>query len=183
MNRRDTIKSLGFISLNALYPSILAAFLASCKSGSLDKTPFVFFNQDEQSFIIEVIDIILPATRTKSASEVGVHYFLDGIFAACLNKDQQAFIRKGLSELSSNWSNDTDKATTIKALDEQAYKGIQKAAWFKTLKQYTLIGFFTSEEGTTKAGDYQKIPEKFIGEVPANSGTLAHSVTNLRFNG
>jgi hypothetical protein len=182
MNRRDTIKSLGFISLNALYPSVLATFLAGCKSGSLDKTPFVFFNQDEQSFIVEVIDIILPATRTKSAAEVGVHYFLDGIFAACLSKDQQDFIRKGLSELSSNWSNDTDKTKTIKALDEQAYNSVQKAAWFKILKQYTLIGFFTSEEGTTKAGDYQKIPERFIGEIKITPDTLAHSITNLRFN-
>lgn len=183
MNRRDTIKSLGLISLNALYPSVLATFLAGCKSGDLSKTAFVFFNPDEQSLIKEMIDIILPATRTKSASEVGVHYFLDGMFAACLNNDQQALIRKGLAELSSNWLDDGDKLKTIKALDERAYKGVQKAAWFKILKQYTLIGFFTSEEGTTKAGDYQKIPERFIGEVPANPGTLAHSITNLRFNG
>jgi len=183
MNRRDTIKSLGFISLNALYPSVLATFLSGCRSGDLNKTPFVFFNEDERSLIVEVTDIILPATHTKSASEVGVHYFLDGIFAACLNKDQQALIRKGISEISVSWQNAGDKTKIIEALDEQAYKGIQKAAWFKTLKQYTLIGFFTSEEGTTKAGDYQKIPEKFIGEVPVNPGTLAHSITNLRFNG
>jgi len=183
MNRRDTIKSLSFISLNALYPTVLATFLSGCKSGDHSKTAIVFFDDAGLSLVTEVIDIILPATRTKSASQVGVHYFLDGIFAACLTKDQQALIRKGLSDLNSNWQTAGDKTNTIKALDEQAYKGIQKAALFKTLKQYTLIGFFTSEEGTTKAGDYQKIPTKFIGEVPASPATLAHSITNLRFNG
>ena len=182
MNRRETIKSLGFISLNALYPGVLSSFLAGCKSGDNSGKPFVFFNPDEQSLIKEVIDIILPATRTKSASEVGVHYFLDGIFAVCLNNDQQALIRKGLSDLNSNWQSEADKTKTIKALDEQAYKGVQKSAWFKTLKQYTLIGFFTSEEGTTRAGDYQKIPERFIGEIKITADTLAHSITNLRFN-
>jgi len=181
MNRRDTIKSLGLISLHSLYPGVLATFLSGCKTGEHEGKPFVFFNDDEQSLIKEVIDIILPATRTKSASAVGVHYFLDGIFAVCLTKDQQALIRKGLSDLNATWKNENDKTKIITMLDEQAYKGDVKSAWFKTIKQYTLIGFFTSEEGTTKAGDYQKIPEKFIGEVAVTPTTLAHGVTNLRF--
>ncbi|MEO6851417.1 MAG: gluconate 2-dehydrogenase subunit 3 family protein, partial [Mucilaginibacter sp.] len=153
-----------------------------CKSGDHSGKPFVFFSLDEQSLITEVIDIILPATRTKSASAVGVHYFLDGVFAVCLTKDQQELIRKGLADLNAHWQNESDKTKFIIALDEQAYSGNVKSAWFKTVKQYTLIGFFTSEEGTTKAGDYQKIPEKFIGEVAVTPATLAHSVTNLRFS-
>lgn len=182
MNRRDVIKSLGMVSLHALYPSVLTTFLASCKSGEQNDHLLVFFNAEEFDVIKETIDIILPATRTKSASQTGTHYFVDNVFAACLNDDQKKLIKDGLSIFIFQWKKTDDKTSFVKKIDQQAFTGVEDAAWFKVLKQYTLIGFFTSEEGTTNAGDYQKIPDKFTGDVAVGDATLAHSVTALRFS-
>lgn len=182
MNRRVVIKSLSAISLHALYPTVLASFLASCAQGSAKEKGFDFFSHEEALLVTEVIDLILPRTKTASASEVNVQHFLDQVFAVCLNPDQQKIIREGLSRLKDNWGQSADKTVLLRSVDEKAFSGDDTAAWFRTLKQYTMIGFFTSKEGTTKAGDYQKIPDKYVGEVRIDEETLAHGKTSLTFN-
>ena len=182
MNRRAAVSALGLITLHALYPSVLLSFLSSCQSGEAAARDFTFFTPSEGELVKEVIDIILPRTQTASASEAAVHLFLDDVFAVCLSEEQQAVIREGLATLQKGWKEGSDKSVIITALDNEAYSGAEGAAWFKTLKQCTLIGFFTSREGTTKAGDYQKIPDKYMGEVRISEHTLAHSKTSLTYN-
>jgi hypothetical protein len=182
MDRRSVIKSLGFLSLHTLYPSVLAAFLSGCHSADAGKTAGTFFNEEELTLVREVIDILLPATRTQSASEVGVHLFLDDVFAQCLNEDQKGVVREGIARLVKTWAGGTDKTDLVAALDKEAYSGQEDSAWFKTFKQYTMIGFFTSQEGTTRAGNYQKIPDRYIGEILIGENELAHGRTSLNFH-
>jgi hypothetical protein len=182
MDRRSVIKTLGFVSLHALYPSVLAAFLSGCRSADADKTIGAFFSEEEMGLVKEVIDLLLPATQTASASKVNVHLFLDDVFASCLDEEQKKVVREGFAHLQKNWSEASDKTALLATLDQQAYSGDEDAAWFKTLKQSTLIGFFTSQEGTTRAGVYQKIPEKYIGEVRIDENALAHGRTSLNFH-
>jgi hypothetical protein len=181
MVRRDVIKSLGLISMNALYPSVLASFISACRSEKGPEKPLSFFAPDEQGFLIEAIDIIIPKTITKSASETGVHFFLDDIFSTCLNQDQKTLIKAGVEKINKDWNSISDKKSFLTNLDSDAFKGDENSAWFKVFKQYTMVGFFTSEEGTTKSLDYQKIPDRYVGEVEINDHTLAHSNTSLRF--
>lgn len=181
MVRRDVIKSLGLISMNALYPSVLATFISACRSEKGPEKPMAFFAADEQTFLTEAIDIIIPKTVTKSASETGVHFFLDDVFSTCLNQEQKTLIKAGIEKASKDWSSISDKKTFLTNLDGDAFKGEENSAWFKVFKQYTMIGFFTSEEGTTKALDYQKIPDRYVGEITIDENTLAHSNTSLRF--
>lgn len=182
MNRRTTIKSLGLISLHSLYPSVLASFLTSCNSGTADKKGFSFFSPEEQTMIVQLIDIIIPRTKTKSASDVKVEYFIDEVFSVCMAKDQQMVMKNAIAQLSKQWEESPDKISLVKELDNRAFKDEEDHAWFKTFKQLTMIGFFTSQEGSTEAGDYQKIPDRFIGEEAIDEKTLAHAKTALRYN-
>jgi len=70
---------------------VLDSFLSRSITG--DGKKFVFFTGKEQAFVREVVDIIIPKTTTKSASEVGVHFFLDQVFATCLTDYQKAVIK------------------------------------------------------------------------------------------
>lgn len=182
MDRRSVIKSLGFLSLHTLYPSVLAAFLSGCRSADAGKTAGAFFNEEEMRLTKEVIDILLPATRTRSASEVGVHLFLDDVFDLCLNEDQKGVVREGMARLKKTWIDGANKTELVATLDKEAYSGQDDSAWFKTFKQCTMIGFFTSQEGTTRAGNYQKIPDRYIGEIPIEENELAHGRTSLNFH-
>lgn len=181
MNRRELIQSLGLLSAHTLFPAVLSGFLASCTSTEKKAPVYEFFTSDEIDTVIDTIDIIIPATRTQSASAVNTHIFLDQVFAKCMNTDQQKLVHEGLTQLTKDMSSTTDKLQYLTELDKKAFDDNEDAAWFKTLKRYTLIGFFTSQEGTTKASNYVKVPEAYKGEVPATEETLNYGRTNLKF--
>lgn len=181
MNRRELIQSMGLISAHALFPAVLSGFLASCTSTEKKAASYEFFTGNEIDTIISTIDIILPATKTKSASAVDTHLFLDQVFSKCMNTDQQKLIHDGLAQLSIEMKAAPDKLQYLTDLDKKAFDGDDNVAWFKTIKQYTLIGFFTSQEGTTKASNYIKVPDAYKGEVPATEETLNYGRTNLKF--
>jgi hypothetical protein len=181
MNRREVIKSFSLVPVHALFPSVLTGFLAACKSGAKMEDNGHFTNPEEQKILKELIDVIIPKTHTGSASEAGVHIFLNSVFDQCFTQEQKDLMNKGFGELKIDWTNQSDKLNYVKLLDEKAYKGDENYAWFKILKQYTMIGFFTSQEGTTKAGSYQKIPEKFVGEITIDDSALAQSKTFLKY--
>lgn len=180
MNRRATIKSLGLISTHALFPGILAGFVAGCQSDRNDYVP-VFFTEHEFATLAEMVDVILPKTKTRSASEVGTHHFLDEIFAKCMTPEQQKLIRDGLTTLMPSFSKATDKHALLTDIDKKAYENAEDAAWFRTVKQYTLVGFFTSEEGMTKASNYVLFPGDYKGEIGADEHTLNYGKTDMRY--
>jgi hypothetical protein len=180
MNRREVLQSLGLISAHALFPAVLTGFLASCNNKEANYT-CEFFNSDELKTIEDVIDIIIPATKTLSASQTKAQYFLDQVFAKCLTGDQQKIIRSGIAEMAKELAGTKDKKQYISDIDKKAFDNNEDYAFFKPVKQYTLIGFFTSQEGTTKASNYIKVPDEYKGEVPVTENTLNYGKTNLQY--
>jgi hypothetical protein len=181
MNRRELIQSLGVLSAHAMFPAVLSGFLASCTSSEKKIHVNEFFSTEEMDTVISTIDMILPATKTQSASAVSTHIFLDQVFAKCMDTDQQKLVHEGLARHSKEMVSTSDKLKYLAELDKKAFEGDDDAVWFKMLKQYTLIGFFTSQEGTTKASNYIKVPEAYKGEVPATEETLNYGRTNMKF--
>lgn len=183
MDRRQVIKSLSLITSHAMYPAVLTSFVASCQNETEVQEGYLpsFFNQEEFNFVKEVVDIILPPTKSKSASKVNTHLFLDEVFDKCLNEDQQTLIKSGMAKLISDFSTASDKLQLIVEVDKQAYSGNEEYAYFQIIKQFTLVGFFTSKEGETVASNYVKFPGDYIGEIPVNEETLNYGNTSLRY--
>ncbi len=183
MNRREVLQSMGMISAHALFPSILAGFVTSCSSPEKQAAAFspLFFTQQELDGVAQVIDVIIPATKTKSASEVNTHLFLDEVFAKCLTADQQKVIKEGLATLIPAFEKAEDKLAFLTEIDQKAYANDESTAYFRILKQYTLVGFFTSQEGETKASNYAKFPGDYNGDVKVNENTLNNGDTGMRY--
>jgi hypothetical protein len=181
MNRRELLQSLGVISAHAMFPAVLSGFLASCTSTDKKAYAYSFFTDAEADTIIEAIDMIIPATKTQSASAVNTDVFLDQVFSKCMNSNQQQVIREGIAQLKTGLSSAPDKVQYLTEIDKKAYNDEEDAVYFKTIKQYTLIGFFTSQEGVTKASNYVKVPETYKGEIPASEETLNYGRTNMKF--
>lgn len=181
MKRRELIQSLGLLSAHAMFPTVLSNFLSSCANREIPEYSYEFFTAEEMETITGLIDVIIPATNTKSASQVNTHLFLDQVFAKCMTPEQQEVIKTGLAELRDSLASADDKIKYLTEVDAKAYAGDDDTAYFKTIKQYTLIGFFTSQEGTTKASNYVKVPDAYKGEVPVTDNTLNYGRTNLKF--
>jgi hypothetical protein len=181
MNRRQVLQSLGLLTAHSLFPTVLTTFVSSCNNPDKKQQLLEFLTNEELGTVIETIDIILPTTKTKSASQVNTHLFLDQVFAKCMTHEQQAIMRTGIASLAKGLSSASDKLKYLEEIDKKAYEDHEDAAYFKAIKQYAMIGFFTSQEGTTKAANYVKIPTEFKGDIPADPGTLNYGKTSLQF--
>lgn len=181
MNRRQVIQSMALLTGHAMFPSVLTSFLTGCANKDMSGYSPAFFSKEEYKTITEIIDVIIPATATKSASQVNTQVFLDQVFSQCLTKEEQTPLKEGLQKLIQDFSNAKDKQQYIADVDKKAYEKDAGSAYFKTLKQYTMIGFFTSQEGETKASNYVKIPEGYKSETSLDDKTLSYGKTWLHY--
>lgn len=181
MNRRQLLQSMALLSGHALFPSVLSSFLTGCANKDMSGYNPMFFSKNEFNVIPGIIDIIIPATKTKSASQVNTHIFLDQVFTQCLNKEEQTVLKDGVKNLVKGFNDAKDKVQYITDVDKKAFANDEPSAYFKTIKRYTMIGFFTSEEGETKASNYVKIPSGYKGEIPMDANTLNYGKTTLQY--
>ncbi|MEQ8469718.1 MAG: gluconate 2-dehydrogenase subunit 3 family protein [Marinoscillum sp.] len=179
MKRREALQTLGLASTHALFPSILTGFIASCSSPT-PESDGLFFSQAEQKAVIKAIDLILPSTKSKAASEANTHLFLDEVFAKCMNADQQQIMHEGLAQLIDAMES-TNFIGALETIDHNAFANTDEFAWYKAFKKYTLIGFFTSQEGETVASNYLAVPGDYQGDVTIDDTTLNYGHTWLKF--
>lgn len=181
MNRRQLIQSLALVTGHTMFPAVLSSFLTGCTNQDMSNYKPVFFTEPEYRAVISIIDIMIPATKTKSASQVNTQVFLDQVFDQCMTAEQQSIIKEGLKQLIPEFETAQDKLHFIASVDKKAYDNDEATAYFKTIKQYTMIGFFTSQEGTTKASNYVKIPEAYKSEIKLDANTLNYGKTFLHY--
>ena len=185
MNRREAISSVALL----LGGTILGAdaFLSGCKTSTKDAG--VTFSATDISFLDEVAETILPATSTPGAKAAKVGEFMTVIVRDCYEeKDQKIFMDgiKKLDEASKTKNSKSFMESTpaqrhdlLVALDKEQHD-YQKSKkrddpnhYFRMMKELTLWGYFTSEEGATKALRYVAVPGKYEGCIPYKKGDKA----------
>ena len=170
MDRRHLLKGMGVVALYSSFPAVLGEFISSCNSK--DKIQRAgFFTDDEFQLIEGISDSLLPTTSTPGALDAKVPYFIDLVVKNCMNNNDQQLIKKGLQQMngsSPKFSSLTtkEKLDAVKKIDEAAFKDNSDQAWFKILKKLALIGYFTSQEGMTKALNYVKVPGDYKACIP-----------------
>ena len=91
MDRRNALKNMGVALGYTVATPTLISLMQACKSDpSIEWVPD-FFSPEEGRVLMQLVDLILPATDTPSASEVQVHQFIDRFAAEVMTSDQQAF--------------------------------------------------------------------------------------------
>jgi hypothetical protein len=185
MNRRNLIKGMGAVALYSSFPAVLSKFLSSCNAK--DKVLRAgFFSDDEFDLLEQVSDIILPRTSTPGALDVHVPYFIDLVVKNCMSKEDQQLVKKGLQDLNKNNGKVfsslamDEKKQLIKNIDENAFKDDTSNPWFRIVKKLALIGYFTSQDGMTKALSYVEVPD-YKAVVPYKKGDKAMAKTFLMY--
>ena len=186
MNRRNVIKEMGAVALYSSFPAILSEFISSCNNR--DKVSRAgFFSDHEFNLLEEVCDILIPRTATPGALDIQVPVFIDTVVKNCMSKDDQQIIKKGLQDLNDNNGknfpslNEREKEKLIKAIDESAFKDDESKRWFRMIKKLAVIGYFTSQEGMTKALRYVKIPGDYKACISYQKGEKAMAKTFLMY--
>ena len=176
MNRRQLLQNAALLLGGTIVGGSL--FLQSgCKPSA--KKVNDLFDEDQVKLMDEIAETILPKTSTPGAKEAGVGAFMAVYVADCYNKKQQDIFMDGLKKI----EDESDKkfkdgfmkitpaqrTELLTALDveQKAYQKSKKkddpVHYFRLMKELSVMGFFTSEVGATKAANYVQIPGKFEG--------------------
>lgn len=192
MNRREAVQ---YISL-LLGGTIVGgnAFLTGCKSNTGTQYKFT---TDDVAYLDEIANTILPDTASSPGAKAAkVGQFMTVMVNDCYEDKDQKIFHEGMTKLNDfskkNYdkdfmsTNDQQKHDLLVKLDaeQKQYAKDHKnttgdktkdapAHYFTMMKQLTLLGYFTSEIGATKALRYIETPGKYEGCIPYKKGDKA----------
>lgn len=184
MDRREAISRVGWL----LGGTIISAdiFLETgCKP--FPKRVNELFNQDQVNLLNEIAETILPETSSPGAKAAKVGDFMALMVKDCYKPEDQKVFIKGLLDLDAacekkygqNFLQCNTEQRTALLIDldkeQKAFKEKPENAnhYFRMMKELTLLGFFTSEVGATKALRYIAIPGKYDSCIPYKKGDRA----------
>ncbi len=186
MNRRDALSRVALI----LGGTVIGAnvFLDGCKPADKKATDAAF-TADDITFLDEVAETIIPETDTPGAKAAAVGSFMTVMVNDCYTPaDQQTFkqgmnllkeasdkkFSKSFMDISAEQKTELLNEIDKEAKDYMANKKEEDPAhYFRMMKELTLLGYFTSEPGATKALNYVLVPGKYEGCISYNKGDRA----------
>lgn len=184
MNRRDAVQHIALLLGGTVVGG--QAFLLGCKS---DTAKDQGFTADDIAYLNEIADTILPATQTPGAKAANVGQFMTVMVNDCYEEKDQKTFKEGMDKI-----NDLSKKEYSKSFIEAApqerlalltkldneqrdYTKTKKdedaAHYFRLMKELTLLGYFTSEIGSTQARRYVPVPGRYEGCIPYKKGDKA----------
>ena len=98
MERRKALKNMGLALGYTVATPTLLGIVQSCKTETVAEWTPDFLSADEGSALTKLVDIILPATDTPSASELQVHLFIDKFANEVMDQEQQTFFKMAMGK-------------------------------------------------------------------------------------
>ena len=138
--------------------------------------------KDEMAVLAAAAEVIVPATDTPSAREAGVHVFIDALVARWMTADEATVFRTGLAGLDAGARQrfgagyaactPQQAATLMQELRAASPYGGRsfslndrildpKAPFYLRLRDLLVLGYFMSEQGSTRELRYIPVPGKF----------------------
>jgi len=162
-------------------PAIIG-ILKGCKAKpTLDWKPS-FLSEEQGLLVSQVSDIIIPKTDTPGAKEVGVPGFIDEMLKEVYSKEDQDKFISGLKEFSDEAVKqfgdpfvELDPAKQVEFVTAQHDAAVKAQKETKpapprpfvlTMKELTMLGFFTSKPGATEVLQYDPVPGAYKGCLP-----------------
>jgi hypothetical protein len=184
MNRREAVQYISVLLGGTVVGS--SYFLSGCKSNTGTSTDFT---PENISYLDEIADTILPATKTPGAKAAKVGQFMTVMVNDCYDADDQKIFHEGMKKLD-DFSEKTYDNSFMKISPQQRHdllvkldaeqkeytdkkKDNEPSHYFRMMKELTLLGYFTSEIGCTQARRYIETPGRYDGCVPYAKGDKA----------
>jgi hypothetical protein len=143
------------------------------------------FSARDLAMLDEIAETIIPRTETPGAKDAAVGAFIARYSAACYEPAQLRSLKQGIGTLDAQMRTKTggdflhasqaQRQALLIDIDLQARKHAKEPDqpvphYFTLMKQLTLLGFFTSELGSTRVLRYRPVPGKYKGIVPYKKG-------------
>ena len=179
LDRREVLRILSLAAVASQFPGFDRWAFGLCdahadtgvvKPRSITYKP-QFFTSNEYATLARLTELIIPSDGTPGAREAGVSEFID--FMVASDPEIQYRFRYGLvwmdthaKWLSGNSLCDLDASGQNEMLEHLAYKDRYRPgeedgrAFFELLREYTVMGFYTSRIGLEQL-DYPGLQEEY----------------------
>ncbi len=188
MNRREALSRVALI----LGGTVVGAgvFLEGCKPADRKVMTGLDFQPEDIAYLDEVADTILPTTASSpGAKAAAVRSFMAVMVKDCYDERDQKIFTEGMNKLQDACKKKNDKyfmectpeqrhALLVEVDKEQKDFSKDKKKddpqhYFRLMKELTLLGYFTSEIGSTKALRYIESPGRYDACIPYKKGDKA----------
>lgn len=176
MKRRDVLKTSSIILGYTITAGTAAAILNGCKADrSIDWTP-QYLDAQQSLLIGDVSELIIPKTDTPGALDAKVDRFVDAMLGAWDSKERNNFII-GLKAFDEEATKQFKRGFTKCTPEQQknvldALVGEAQADTnhiFNKVKELTVLGYCSSEEGATSLLTYDPVPGPYEGCIDLSS--------------
>lgn len=185
ITRREAIRRV-----SALFGGVALVGQSAMLAGCVGQRPKdSLFSDDDIALLNEVAETILPETDTPGARAAGVGPFMALMVTDTYDADQQRVFVEGLSALDRESlemhgtpfmsATPAQRLALLRKLDAEQVRYMRTrkheapAHYFRMMKELTLLGYFTSEIGYTKAMRYIETPGRYDPCVPWTPGERA----------
>jgi hypothetical protein len=177
MNRREAVRRIALLMGGAMAGSrlILSGQTAPAKEAAA-------FTDDDRALLDEIGETILPATDIPGAKATGIGAFMAMMVSECYSDKEHAQFREGMGKVNDGCmarynktflaSEPSERTALLDAIYADERKS-GKAYYFTMMRDLTLLGYFSSEIGCTKAVRYVEVPGAYHGDVPYTKGERA----------
>ncbi|MDR8392525.1 gluconate 2-dehydrogenase subunit 3 family protein [Aliifodinibius sp. S!AR15-10] len=179
MKRREALKRIALLSGGALSMSTITAVMSGCSSGPGGYTPQTLSaHQDE--LVTQISELIIPATDTPGAKAANVNQFIDKMLTDWNSEEEKKHFLEGLNTIDPT-SQELHGAAFLDLSEEQQVAVLEQKqqeakdnpmstsglkSFFDMMKEYTLVGYYTSEIGATQELEWNHVAGRYDGCYP-----------------
>jgi Gluconate 2-dehydrogenase subunit 3 len=195
MNRREALARLAAITGTMAIGAEL--FLSGCHAPEAKRRTEPL-TAAELALLDEIGETIIPTTDSPGAKAAGVGPFMAVTAKQCYDDAAYASFRSGLAKIDVASrkrngkpfieSTPSERTALLNDLDREQRKYTREREesdpphYFRLMKELTLVGYFTSEIGCTKALRYVESPGSYDGNLPYRKGDKAFYNPSRRIN-
>ena len=170
MNRREALKRTALLLGVAASPAAITQALAQATRPDGHR----YLTAGQFATVDAMAETILPATDTPGAREAGVPAFIDIIFGQFSTPEQETALAQGIENFNhacrtSAGAPFAELSTAQQATQLQRLAGNEDEetrAFWRRLRQLTLLGYFSSEVAAKKVLNYDPVPGRWDPDIP-----------------
>ena len=193
IDRREALRRAALLLGGALAAPTVAGVLAGCQAARVPDGAWAprALSRAQVELVAAMAEHILPETDTPGARAAGVHRFIDAMLAESFPPSERERFLAGLAEVDARAGRTSghrflqcapaDQRALLEVLDREAFASPPvplSTAWrggtrdepavpfFRTMKELTLVGYYTSEIGATRELHHAPVPGRYDGCVP-----------------
>jgi len=180
MNRREALKRIALLSGGALSLSTVSAVMGGCTAGDGAYSPRTL-SAEQDELVAVISELIIPETDTPGARAAGVNQFVDKMLTDWNTEEEKTHFLSGLNSVNETSNEmhggpfldltEAQQVEVLERLEEDASNSspmpdTDMDPFFSMMKEYTLVGYYTSEIGATQELVWNHVAGRWDGCFP-----------------